>query len=266
MPKIDSRTGLLEREQEVMKILNLLLDRNLDFIVVGGYAISTYKKRFSIDLDIVVKEDNLKDFEKLFEKEGYFLHYEKEIALLYGENFKRFRKKMKNLPVDIDLLINGLVCRTTNATWGVDYIKRHSVKRKLSNSEFLTPEKELLIAMKFHSGRLSDIRDIVALMPCNFEKLKKHLQKGDIKKLKKSMKTQESFLNKPQFNDSFKGIFGPYTYNEKDVQATKELINKFLEEDTKKLKWIPFRSSLLTQDEEFKARVKNKKAERSEIK
>ncbi len=234
MPKIDSRIGLLEREQEVMRMLNLLLDKKLDFIVVGGYAISTYKKRFSIDLDIVIKEEYLEMFEKLLEKEGYVLHYEKEIALLYGENFKRFRKKMKNLPVDVDILMNGLVCRTTDATWGIDYIKRHSVKRKLSNSEFLTPEKELLIAMKFHSGRLSDIRDIVALMPCNFEKLKKHLQKGDIKKLKQSMKTQASFLNKPQFDDSFKGIFGPYSYNEKDVQATKELIKEFLEEKDKK--------------------------------
>jgi len=230
MPKMDSRIGLLEREQEVMRMLNLLLDKKLDFIVVGGYAISTYKKRFSIDLDIVIKEEDLKDFEKLLKKEDYVLHYEKEIALLYGENFKRFRKKMKNLPVDIDILMNGLVCRTTDATWGIDYIKRHSVKRKLSNSEFLTPEKELLIAMKFHSGRLSDIRDIVALMPCNFEKLKKHLQKGDIKKLKQSMKTQASFLNKPQFDDSFKGIFGPYSYKEKDVQVAKELIKEFLEE------------------------------------
>jgi len=228
MLKIDSRIGLLEREQEVMRMLNLLLDKKLDFIVVGGYAISTYKKRFSIDLDIVIKENDLKDFEKLFEKENYVLHYEKEIALLYGENFKRFRKKMKNLPIDIDILVNGLVCRTTDATWGIDYIKRHSVKRKLSNSEFLTPEKELLIAMKFHSGRLSDIRDIVALMPCDFEKLKKHLQKGDIKKLKQSMKTQASFLNKPQFDDSFKGIFGPYSHNEKDVQVAKELIKELL--------------------------------------
>src|SRR3989344_8640765 len=172
MSKTDSRAGLLEREQEVMKILNLFLDKKLDFVVVGGYAISTYKKRFSIDLDVVVKEEELDKFEKLLEKEGYALHYEKEIALTYGENFKRFMKKMKNLPVDIDLLINGLVSRTTDATWGLDYIKRNSVKRKLNNSEFLTPEKELLIAMKFHSGRLSDIRDIVALMPCNKNKLR----------------------------------------------------------------------------------------------
>jgi len=223
MSKIDSRIGLLEREREVMKILNLLLDGQLDFIVVGGYAISTYKKRFSIDLDIVVDGGDLKKFENILEKEGYVLHYEKEIALLYGENFKRFRKKLKNLPVDVDLLINGLVCRATDATWGLDYIKRHSIKRKLDNSEFLTPEKELLVAMKIHSGRLSDIRDVVALMPCDEEKLKKHLQKGDVEKLRDSMKMQSDFLNKPQFDDSFKGIFGPYAYNEKDVQAAKRL-------------------------------------------
>src|SRR3989338_4974123 len=118
MFKMDSRAGLLEREQEIIKLLNLFLDKELEFIVVGGYAVSTYKKRFSIDLDIVIREDNFLQFEKILEKEGFALHYEKKIALLYGENFKRFTKKMKNLPVDIDLLVNGLVSRTTDASWG----------------------------------------------------------------------------------------------------------------------------------------------------
>lgn len=228
MSKIDSRGGLLEREQEVIKILNLFLDKKLEFVVVGGYAISTYKKRFSIDLDVVVKEEDVDKFWKILEKEDYVLYYEKEIALLYGENFKRFRKKMKDLPVDIDLLINGLVCRTTNATWSLNYIKKHLVKRKLDNSEFLTPERELLIAMKLHSGRLSDIRDVVALMPCDFEKLEKHLQKGDSKKLKESIKKQSNFLNHPQFDDSFKGIFGPYSFSEENVQETKNIIKEIL--------------------------------------
>lgn len=228
MPKVNSRIGLLEREQEVIRILALLLDKKLDFVVVGGYAISTYKKRFSIDLDVVIKEEDLEKFEKILEKERYSLHYEKEIAMLYRENFKRFMKKMGDLPVNIDLLINGLVSRTTDATWGFDYIKKHSVKRRLNNLEFLTPEKELLIAMKLHSGRLSDIRDIVALMPGNKEALGKHLLKGDIKKLKQSMKKQLSFLEKPQFDDGFKGIFGPHVYNQKDVQTTKKLIKEIL--------------------------------------
>ena len=73
MSKIDSRARLLEREEEVMKILALFLDKGLDFIVVGGYAISTYKKRFSIDLDIVVGEEHLEKFENILKKEGYSL-------------------------------------------------------------------------------------------------------------------------------------------------------------------------------------------------
>lgn len=231
MLKIDSRTGLLEREQEIMKMLFLLLEKKIDFIIVGGYAVSTYKKRFSIDLDLVIKEDVLEDLEKMLKKEGYVLHYEKVIALLYGENFKRFMKKIKNLPVDIDLLINGLVSRTTDVTWGFDYIKKHSEKRKLDSLEFLTPEKELLIAMKLHSGRLSDIRDVVALMPCSKEIVKRHLLKGNLKKLKQSLMKHLSFLEKPQFGDSFKGIFGPQAYKEEEVQLAKELIKDLIEEN-----------------------------------
>ena len=224
----DSREGLLEREKEIMRMLNVFLDKNLDFIVVGGYAVSTYKKRFSIDLDLVVREQDIPKFEKLLEKEGYALNYSKEVALSYGEKFKRFIKRIKNLPVNIDLMINGLASRTTDAAWSFDYVKRHSIKRKLDSSEFLLPEKELLIAMKFHSGRLSDIRDIVALMPCDKEKLKRHLLKGDIEKLKQTMRKQASFLEKRQFNDSFKGIFGIHVYNEEDVQKARKMIDELL--------------------------------------
>jgi len=227
---VSARDGLLEREQEVLRILSLLLDEGLDFIVVGGYAVSTYKKRFSIDLDLVVNEKDLEKLENLLKKQRYSQHYEKKIEVLYGENFKRFMKKLQSFPVDVDLLINGLVSRTTNATWGFDYIKKNSIKNKLNSLEFLIPKKELLIAMKFHSGRLSDIRDIVALMPCNKEELKKHLLKGDINNLKESMKKQLSFLEKPQFDDSFKGIFGVHVYKKEDVGKAKEVIKKFLKE------------------------------------
>ncbi|MFH1711361.1 MAG: hypothetical protein ABH840_03550 [Nanoarchaeota archaeon] len=158
-----------------MSIIELFRENNLKFIVVGGYAVSTYKKRFSIDLDAVVLEEDLLKFEKLLADEGYSLSYEKEIALLYGENFKRFSKKINDLPVDADLLINGLVSRTTDSTWSFENINKNSQTRRLNNLEFLVPCREMLISMKIHSGRLSDIRDVVALMPCNKEKLKEFL-------------------------------------------------------------------------------------------
>lgn len=227
---MNSKIGLLEREKEVLRLVELFKDNNLKFIVIGGYAVSTYKKRFSVDLDVVIKEDNLIKFEELLSKEGYSISYEKDIALLYGENFKRFRRMMNNLPVDVDLLINGLVSRTTNATWSFDSIDKNSQKRKLDNLEFLTPSRELLVSMKMHSGRLSDVRDIIALMPCNREKLKEFLLRGNLNNLKASIKKQSLFIEKPQFDDSFKGIFGIQAYNPEEIESAKKLFIDLLRE------------------------------------
>lgn len=228
MPNINSREGLLEREQEVMRVLALFAETSIEFIIVGGYAVSTYKKRFSIDLDVIVQEKDVEELGKLLEKEGYAMHYEKKISLLYGENFKRYLKSMKNLPVYVDFLINGLVSRTTDATWGFEYVKKNSTKRTLNGLEFLAPKRELLIAMKLHSGRLSDIRDVVALMPCDLEELKKHLLHGNIEKLKISIQKQVTFLNKLQFDDSFKGIFGIQAYKKEEVEVAKVLLKELL--------------------------------------
>jgi hypothetical protein len=228
--KTDSKIGLLEREKEIFRIIELLKESGLKFIVIGGYAISTYKKRFSVDLDIVISGEDLLKFEQLLLKEGYSVIYEKEIAILYAENFKRFRKKMRNLPVDVDLLINGLVSRATDATWGFDIIEKNSQKRKLNDLEFLIPIRELLTSMKVHSGRLSDVRDIVALMPCNKNKLKEFLLRGNISKVKEIIKKQLLFLEKPQFDDSFKGVFGIQAYNLKEVEFAKKLFNHLLKE------------------------------------
>ena len=84
--------------------------------------------------------------------------------------------------------------------------------------------------MKMHSGRLSDTRDIVALMPCDKNKLKEFLLRGNLNNLKNSIRKQVSFLEKPQFDDSFKGIFGIHVYNKKDVESAKKLFNELLEE------------------------------------
>ena len=227
---MNSKIGLLEREKEVLRLIELFNENNFNFIVIGGYAVSTYKKRFSVDLDVVIKESDIAKFEELLLKEGYSVGYEKEIALLYGEKFKRFRKKVNNLPVDVDLLINGLVSRTTDATWSFENIEKNSQKRKLDNLDFLIPAKELLVSMKIHSGRLSDVRDVIALMPCNKDKLKEYLLRGNLNKLKTSIKKQVLFIQKPQFDDSFKGIFGIQAYNKKEIESAKKLFVDLLKE------------------------------------
>ena len=225
---VDSREGLLEREKEIMRMLHILLDQKLDFIVVGGYAVATYKKRFSVDLDIVIKEEDIEKFKTIYEKEGYKPGYEKEIQLLYGEKFKRYVKTIKGFKVNVDFLINGLVSRSTDATWSFEYIKKHAVVGSLEGANFPMPERELLIAMKFHSGRLGDLRDIVALMPADEKNLDKRIKVGNINKLKRNIQKQEGFLSKQQFDDGFKGVFGVKAYNHQDVEEPKKLVVSLL--------------------------------------
>ncbi|MBI2172956.1 MAG: hypothetical protein HYT73_01960 [Candidatus Aenigmarchaeota archaeon] len=155
--------NILSRESEIIRLIRLFSASKLDFIVVGGYAVSVHKKRFSADLDIVIKEFDAGKFESLLEKEGYIHGYSKEISTVYGEKFRRFEKKTGKMTVSVDFLINGVVSRLSGGSWGFEMLLENSIKSALQGAEFLAPAKEILIAMKIHSGRFSDIRDIVAL-------------------------------------------------------------------------------------------------------
>lgn len=209
---------MLSRENEIIRLIKLFSDSKLDFIVVGGYAVSVHKKRFSIDLDVVVKESDAGKFEALLEKEGFAAGYSKEISTVYCEKFKRLEKKIGKLSVSVDLLINGVVCRLTDASWSYDLLLENSTKSGLQGAEFLAPSKELLIAMKIHSGRFSDVRDIVALYE-NTDRglILKYSRRGDIKKLKAALQKEIKFMQGPNFKDSFKGVFGFHVYKEQDI-------------------------------------------------
>ena len=57
--------AFVERENEILKIIQGLVDADLEFIVVGGYAVSSLARhRFSVDCDIVIPKELLDEFEK----------------------------------------------------------------------------------------------------------------------------------------------------------------------------------------------------------
>lgn len=211
---------ILSRENEIIRLIRLLSGSKLDFIVVGGYAVSVHKKRFSVDLDIVIKESDTGKFEKVLEKEGYVHGYSKEISTVYGEKFKRLEKKTGKLTVSVDLLINGVVSRLTNGSWSYELLIENSSENMLQGAEFLAPVKELLIAMKMHSGRFSDVRDIVALYEnTNQAVILKYANRGNIEKLKDVLQKEIRFMESTNFKDSFKGVFGFHVYKEQDIES-----------------------------------------------
>ena len=61
----------VERESEVLRTIGAFADAGLEFVVVGGYAVSCLgRHRFSVDLDVVIDRRDLDAFTKILEERG----------------------------------------------------------------------------------------------------------------------------------------------------------------------------------------------------
>ena len=230
----------VKRENEIIRILKKLTEKRLDFVVVGGYAVSGLARhRFSVDCDLVIPKRELEKFSKILEEEGFEKHVVKTgFNEAYSGEFVSYRKKVNGLPVNIDFLVGSLVCRATEAAWSFDYIKRNSVEANITGIETSVtcriPEKELLIAFKIHSARRADIRDIVMLREgANFDKVLKHLMKGRREALEEQVKKIVGALEDPNLVDSLKGVFTLTADVEKQIESTRKDVDVILKKLTK---------------------------------
>jgi len=205
---------LVERENEILRTIRGLQEENLDFIVVGGYAVSALARhRFSVDCDLVVPQEQKAKFEEVLKRDGFAKHVQKAgFDASYGGEFVSYVKKVDNLPVTVDLLVGSLVCRATDASWSFDYIKKSSVIAAIPSYgvsvECHIPERELLIAFKLHSGRRADVRDFVLLREgADRGKVLKHLKRGDEQRLNGQVAAVLRALGDKNLVDSLKGVF-----------------------------------------------------------
>ena len=131
---------------------------------------------------------------------------------VHGGEFVSFCKKVEYLPVTVDILVASLACRQTGAVWSYPYIKENSSRGIVAgiekSAEASVIQKELLVAFKVHSGRDTDLRDIVMLSrELNFDKVRKHVKRGDKSKLDKQVVHEVKLIADPRFLPSLKGMF-----------------------------------------------------------
>jgi len=216
----------IQRENTIFEILQSFLDNNLDFILIGGYAVSAFKHRFSVDADIIIKKEDLKKFENILKNKKFTKTKSKDLDNLYSTKFERFEKK-KELNVSVDLLIGGMGIRQTDSSISFETIDKDSSYKSIKGMEkevkVKIPSKELLIAIKLQAGRLTDFRDIAALSKdIDVKKIKEFLKNTDKKILKNHMINLLSTVNKNEFLDSFKGIFMEKKFDV-DLETIKKL-------------------------------------------
>lgn len=199
---------LIKKEKGIFDILQKFIDTKLDFIIVGGYAVSAFKHRFSIDADIVVQSKDMEKFETIVIKENFKKTKEKELENIYSSKFVRYEKEAAS----VDFLIDAVAARATGASFSYHLLSDNSTQKKIIGIEkeifARVPTKELIIAMKVHSGRLTDFRDIAALAKgTSLAKIKRFLLIGDLEVLNDHLNNLAAVVKNKNFINSFKGVF-----------------------------------------------------------
>ena len=218
--------GFADRENEIFEVLKQFKNNGLEFVVVGGYGVSAYQHRFSVDADLVVQEGELEQFEQVLEDQGFEKDTDKD--LVYSGRYIAYIKD-RELPVTIDLLVDELQCRQTDASWSYQYFQAHSRQREIEGSEkavtVRVPSKELLIAIKLHSGRQTDARDVVALIEdADLDEIEEHIHRGDQSRFTEILENINETISNPNFEDSFKGVFSQGTLPDEEIQKLQDFI------------------------------------------
>ena len=175
--------SFIERENEIFDVLDSFNKAELDYVLVGGYAISAYMHRFSVDADICIDKKDLPLCKELLKAKHFVLTKRRDLEDVYKGEFESYIKKVK-LPVTVDLMISSLASRQTSASFSFSQLHKNSIIKKITGIERTItariPSKELLIALKIHAGRLTDARDIVALSHnIDFDAVAKFTQAGN---------------------------------------------------------------------------------------
>jgi len=215
-------TDFSRREKECFDVLNQI-PKEQKYVVIGGYAVTSFGfPRFSVDLDITIPESELSFFKKLTQDNGFVLTTVKE-DLEYSGRFERYEKGL----VSIDLLINGVQSRQTGYIYPFQYIHKNSQIRETNGwdpankSKVNIVKKEMLIALKIHSMRMADKRDIIMLCyeKPDTQSILTHLEDSPRKKIIEHITELLSAFSNNKFKDSLKGV---YSINDKIYRKTIE--------------------------------------------
>lgn len=224
-----------ERSEALIDVLQELEQSDIGFVLVGGYAISQFETRFSTDLDLVIAPDD----------------YETVVAFLEARNFER----MENLevppeetiynreielfertdglphPVGVDLLVNGLGCRQTEAEWSFEYLCEHSTETTISGGTRSTTARAadgaVLVAAKLHSARKTDLADVLAAVPeIDLDAVEHHLHRGDDAELRSQLDDARAFIEEGGLDHRFKSMFGQASASADDVDVLLEFLRQ----------------------------------------
>lgn len=218
--------SLPERQSELIDTHRAVQDADLPYVLVGGWAVSAFQTRFTTDIDTVIPDTALDDYDTLLRDLGYEKQFEEDVSNEYDGRMIQYAKSVGENEVKFEALVDAMGCRQTDAEWSYRHLHEHSTIEALDVAEGLDgriPEPALLFAMKLHSGRKADTRDLVVIsVRADFSRIERHVPRGDPEKLKRQIEMVLDQLQRDGFKDSFKGVF---RQEELPVDAVDDLVS-----------------------------------------
>lgn len=211
------------RADALIELLEELTEHGYRYVLVGGYAVSAFNPRFSTDLDIVIAADRKEELSSFLKERGFEETNSHAKQWTYETEVTEYEKRLApKQPIGFDLLVNGLGCRQTRAQWSFEYLYDHSRVREVSGGTVRTTAQVLdgpvLLAAKLHSGRETDIRDVLAIAgKIDLEMVTPHLHRGDEKALREQLEQGLEILRSEELKHGYRSDFGTATVSTSTV-------------------------------------------------
>jgi len=212
-----------DRSKALVKLLNDLTDQDLQYVLVGGYAVSVFNTRFSTDLDVVILPDQKDAFVDFLEAHGFEKTDSHRKTWVYDTEVVEYEKRLApQQPIGFDLLVNGLGCRQTEAQWPFDYLDEHSAPAEISGGTAKTTARVIdgtvLVAAKLHSGRETDLRDVLAVAEAiDLDAVTPHLHRGEPAALREQLERGVEILDSEELRHRYRSDFGASAVSEETV-------------------------------------------------
>lgn len=192
-----------DRSEALIEVFEEMETSGIEFVLVGGYAVSQFDTRFFTDLDLVVAADEREAVVSYLEERGFERTDELTVP---SENTELDRQveqyeRSEGLPhpVGVGILVNGLGCRQNGAEWSFGYLREHSTTTTISGGTRVTTARaaagEVLVATKLRSGRKTDLGDVLAMLPSvDFDAVEPHLHRGDPDALRRQLADAQAYI------------------------------------------------------------------------
>lgn len=172
-----------ERQHELIETHRAIQEEELPYVLIGDWAVSAFQARLTMDIDMVIPTRALNEYERVLKELGFYKELDVDVSNVYEGRMIQFEKQIGENSITFDALVGAVRCRQTDAEWSFDYLKGHSIFETLTiapDLESRIPEPALLFAIKLHSGRTADARDLVVIgSRVVWENIEQHLHRGE---------------------------------------------------------------------------------------